>query len=461
MKSLLCTLASLFSAFCSFGQAPTFPREAVVEDLEYLYTSLKDAHYNLFAYTSQQEFDTAFQKIKGSIDRDSLNLLEATSTFQRLISVAGNGHTEIDFPAQSYMEYAYGGGTLFPLELAFEDEKSLVRKNWSGNEQIRAGDQVVSINGMPVAEVLARIYPQISAERPYFKNTKLELFSFPRYYWQAFGEQEDFEVAIQSGDRIQKHHLPAVPVIEGYEMKRTETVDFNPAREFKFIGDAAYLNPGNLSGEEGPYQKFIDSAFARIKDRKARDLIVDLRNNLGGDDTFSDYLVSYFADKPFKWNSSFTLRTSALLKEHIRKNFDTTRTFWQEALRRENGEIYAYDFEPYQPQPGPQRFTGNVYVLVNRQSHSQSAVTAAQIQDYGFGTIVGEETGDYPTLYASVFRFPLPNTGVSVQVAKGYIVRVNGSTKEEGVIPDLFIRDHLLDEKDEILEGLLRKLETR
>ena len=88
-------------------------------------------------------------------------------------------------------------------------------------------------------------------------------------------------------------------------------------------------------------------------------------------------------------------------------------------------------------------------------------MTAAQIQYYGFGTIVGEETGDYPTLYASVFRFPLPNTGVSVQVAKGYIVRVNGSTKEEGVIPDLFIRDHLLDEKDEILEGLLRKLETR
>lgn len=35
------------------------------------------------------------------------------------------------------------------------------------------------------------------------------------------------------------------------------------------------------------------------------------------------------------------------------------------------------------------------------------------------------------------------------------MVRVNGSTKEEGVIPDIIIRDHLLDEKDEILEGAL------
>ena len=87
-----------------------------------------------------------------------------------------------------------------------------------------------------------------------------------------------------------------------------------------------------------------------------------------------------------------------------------------------------------------------------------AAVTAAQIQDYGFATIVGEETGDYPSLYASVFRYKLPSTGIEVQASKGYIVRVNGRAKKEGVIPDIFIKDHLLDEKDEILEGLLMEI---
>ena len=98
-------------------------------------------------------------------------------------------------------------------------------------------------------------------------------------------------------------------------------------------------------------------------------------------------------------------------------------------------------------------------MLVNRQSHSQSAVTAAQIQDYGFGTIVGEETGDYPSLYASIFQYALPNSGIPVNVSKGYMVRVNGSTEEQGVIPDIFIKDHLLDENDEILKGLLKKID--
>ncbi len=100
---------------------------------------------------------------------------------------------------------------------------------------------------------------------------------------------------------------------------------------------------------------------------------------------------------------------------------------------------------------------GKVYVLVNRQSHSQTTVTAAQIQDYGFATIVGEETGEYPSLYASIFQFKLPNTQIPVNVSKGKIVRVNGSTVEAGVIPDIYIKDHLLDEEDEILEGLLQK----
>ena len=79
-----------------------------------------------------------------------MNLLEATSIFQRLISVVNNGHTEIDFPGQSYGEYAYAGGIVFPLELAFEDDKSLVRKNFSNNDLIKIGSEILSINGVAI-----------------------------------------------------------------------------------------------------------------------------------------------------------------------------------------------------------------------------------------------------------------------------------------------------------------------
>ena len=448
----------IFSSTIGLGQSTTskFSIEDVLSDLDYLYTALKDAHYNLSAYTSKKKFDSVYTVTKASVQKDSITAFDAHKMLQQFVAHAKNGHTAIDFPIPAYQEYAMAGGTLFPLEIAFDNDKPLIRKNWSSQDAIPIGSELLKINGMPVDEILTKIYRQISAERTYFKQVKLELYSFPRYYWQVFGQEETFEIEIKTKAGIKSFKLDAIPLFDGYEANRNELITVKI--QLKFFNHAAYLNPVNFSGDEEVFLKYIDSAFMQIKAKGSKKLIIDFRNNGGGNDSFSDYLISYFADKPFTWNSKFTLKTSKFLKEHVRKNNDTTSIFWQKTLSHKDGEIYEYAFEPYTPQPEAKRFTGAVYVLANRQSHSQSAVASAQIQDWGFGTIVGEETGDFPSLFASIFQFALPKTGIPVTVSKGYIVRVNGSKKEEGVIPDILIKDYLLDEKDEILDGLLAKI---
>ena len=450
-------LLFLWVSFSSFAQySSRFSKEQVLSDLKSLRSSLEEAHYNMYVYTPKEKIDSIYLELSSSVKDDSLSLLEATNLLQRLTSAVNNGHTEIFFPIPSYLTYAEGGGTVFPIEIAFENNRALIRKNWSDIPELEPGTEVISIDEMSMTQLLERIYPQVSAERPYFKNAKIEFYSIPRMYWQVFGEKENFKVKARIQGEIKKYEVQAVKIFEGYEDKRSEVL--NASMQLKFLDGAAYLNPGNLFGDEDKYRKFIDSSFAAIQESQASNLIIDLRNNQGGDNSFGDYMASYIADKPFQWSSSFTLKTSSFLKDNIRKTRDTTSAFWSSALSHENGEIYPYEFEPFQPQPAEKRFTGKVYVLVNRQSHSQSTVTASQIQDYGFGTIVGEETGEFPTLYASVFKFQLPETGIEVQVSKGYMVRVNGSREARGVMPDIFIQDHLLDEQDEILEGLLEKI---
>jgi hypothetical protein len=450
-------LLTLFCQQSSAQQTTTnFGRNEVLEDLAHLINFLEDAHINLYAYTSKEEFLKNYQGIKNSIKEDSVDILGATNIFQRVSSAAYNGHTEIDFPITPYRTYAFSGGTLFPLEIAFENNKGFIRKNFSANPTIRVGSEIISINGIELNEILAKIYPQISAERTYYKNAKIEMYSFPRLYWQVFGRQDQFEIEVKDGENSAKYSINAVNLIDGYEAIRTDFL--GTTRDFKFIDAVGFINPGPFSGDETEYQHFIDSAFAEINDQNTETLILDLRNNSGGDNSFSDYMVSYIADKPFQWNSKLSIKTSAFLKEYTRELYDTTDIYFKNILTRENGEVYAIESDDYPPKDTSQRFHGKVYVLVNRQSYSQAAVTAAQIQDYSFGTIVGEETGDYPTLYASQFHYSLPNTGIVVKVSKGQIVRVNGSEKQEGVIPDIIIQDHLLDDEDEILNGLLEKL---
>ena len=446
----------LSHALFSQNNTRLFSQKEVLEDLEYLYQTLPKVHRNLFAYTDRKSFDATYRSIKKSITKDSFNLLEVTNLLQPLISSVKNGHTEIPFPGQSYREYAYAEGTLFPLEIAFEDDKCLVRKNFSNNKDIKIGAEVLSVNGRPMGKILQALYPHVSAERMYFKLAKMEFYSFPRLYWQVFGQEDEFNVEIRTDGITKKYVLKAINLIQDYENKREEVL--NAQMKLDFIASTAYLNPGSFGGDEMKYRTFIDSAFATILEMKSKNLIIDLKNNSGGNDPFSDYLISYIADRPFSWSSAFSLKTSLLLKDHARNNNDTTSRFFQEILNRPNGEVFEYRFDDYQPQAPEKRFKGKVYVLVNRQSHSQSTVAASQIQDYKFGTIVGEETGEYPSLYASQFKYPLPNTNIVVSVSKGHMIRVNESTKQEGVIPDILIKDHLRDEKDEILEGLLKMI---
>lgn len=439
--------------------AQKFAKATVLSDLEFLYQSLEEAHYDLYKYTTKTAFQENYLIQKQIInEKDSLDLKEITTIFQKVIAKANTGHGMIFFPVESYRKYAMNGGTLFPLEIIIEDDKALILKNYSNNQDIKIGTEITSINNQPIDEIIAKMHEILAAESTYFKNAKLEVFTFPRLYWQLFGEQKSFDIVLKNDDMLTSINIESIKVIEEYEMVRTDIFANN--RTLKFYNQTAYLNPGNFSGNYAEYQYFIDSIMSDIKENEAQNLIIDLRNNSGGDNEYSDYLVSYFADKSFSWCSDFTLKSSAILKAQTRLNNDTTANYFKAILEANDGEIYKYQFDKIKPQPYTKRYKGKVYILINRHSYSMAAVASAMIQDYNFATIIGEETADFPTLLASQFNYSLPNTGIPVFVPKGYMIRPNGSEKSIGVIPDIQIKDNFMTEKDEILESVLDILEA-
>lgn len=440
--------------------AQNFSQEDVLSDLEYLKSSLHQTHIDLFAYTSKEDFDKNYKKIKAEIKKDSLSLFEVTNLFQRVVSKVNNAHTTIGFPVQAYYQLIESDGTVFPLEVVMEENKVLVRINWSSNKNINHGDELISINGLPIQKVLEKIYPQIPAERLYFKNAQLESFSLPRLYWQVFPESKEYEIEIAHDGQIKNYKLNSIKAIDYESNRHDQDIMKNDWNYRPLSTSIDYLRPGKFSGDLEKYQKFIDSAFAEINKKNTSHLIIDLRNHPGGDDVFGDYLVSYFANKPFKWSSRFTLRTSEILKKHTRKNSDTTSAYAQSILNHKNGETFEYNWRAKDPKPNNQRYQGKVYVLVNRHSYSQSTVTSAQIQDYGFATIVGEETAEFPNLHASLFDYQLPKTGITVKVPKGKIERISGIENGKGLIPDIMIKEKLASDKDEILDELIYRLES-
>ena len=179
LKFLLLVILFACNAGMAQNQPSKFSNQTVQKDFDFLYQSLQDTHYNLYAFTSKERYDSLFNQLKSDLKKDSLTWMQTISFYQKLVSFANTGHCEIDFPAQSYIEYAYAEGTVFPLELAFENEKVYIRQNFSGNPKITVGDELMTIDDRPINEILEQLYPFVSAERTYFKNGKIEFWSFP------------------------------------------------------------------------------------------------------------------------------------------------------------------------------------------------------------------------------------------------------------------------------------------
>jgi C-terminal processing protease CtpA/Prc len=296
----------------------------------------------------------------------------------------------------------------------------------------------------------------------------------PRYVWLERGAVEAFTVAIRKSDgrRIERR-VPARTreEFEAAEAKQAPAfaLDWN-AREARLLGDGiGYLRPGPFYDnrpeaahpwDPGAFRAFVDDAFRKFIQAGVHDLIIDLRDNPGGDNSFSDPLVAWFATQPFRFAEAFDIRISEATTASNAKRLDANADSISSQLaalyaRHPPGERVRFEIPRVPPRQG-ERYEERVHVLVNRHSYSNSVMVAAIVQDFGFGRILGEETADLASTYGAMESFALPRTGIVVGYPKARILRPSGDARPRGVIPDIAIATPLgAHEKDIVLEQAL------
>lgn len=446
----------------------------VQRDLDALYKALQTTTVDLYAFRSKADYDAYYVGLRASVTAP-MSRLDATLLFQRLAGYARIGHVR----SYAWLNEVFGefgkGAKFAPVFLRVEpDGRVFLTDDANADGSAPAGAQLLSINGEPIARVLARIGNLVSGERAYMATTVLEDF-FPPLFWTQNRDATEAQLELMlEGERV----TASVPAITFGEYRAMETgvpspgTDFNTG-EFRMIGESTgYLRPGPFSALEGEEPvdglseaamiAFLDASFEELIASGASDLIIDLRNNSGGDISFSDPMIAWFADKPFRFSSSFTLRASAVAKAHYDRvagpDADVSPFLARLALEErahDNGALYPFEIDHVPPREG-QRFEGRVWVLINRKSYSNATSTAALIKDYGFGTIMGEETADVPTSFASIIPFILPETGFTVDLPKSYFVRPSGDETVRGVVPEIVLpRQEIASAEDTMLKAAL------
>jgi hypothetical protein len=450
-----------------------FSRQELREDFAQMYRGLQSAHFNLYAFTSKPALDGRYAQLRQRISRP-MTLLQAKVLFESFAAEVRMGHTRVDSPTTEWNAYRESGGAGFPLPIRIADERVYVAENLSGVSTINPGDELTRLNGQPVAYWLKQTQRHVSAETAQMAHSILE-YDFAIYLWVELGAVPGFDIAIRRpGSEAQQVHLPARTAKEMQTARAAQppVLDLeNPAREAKMLDHGvAYLRPGPFYNSEARtgadewdvsgFREFIDRAFEDFIRAHASRLIIDLRGNPGGDNLFSDVMVSWFASRPFRFASEFKIKVSpesiaanaARIEHDAAAAGPVSREYAELYARSRIGDIVDFPIEQALPRAG-KRFDGRIFLLIDRQSYSNTVAVAALVQDYQFGVIIGEATSDMATTYGAMEQFALDHTQLHVGYPKARIVRPNGDQRSRGVTPDIAIRVPIVQSpRDEVLQ---------
>jgi carboxyl-terminal processing protease len=189
-----------------------------------------------------------------------------------------------------------------------------------------------------------------------------------------------------------------------------------------------------LGAEGGENDTKIDEVIDALKNHKA--IILDLRQNTGGDDGYGERIAGVFADNE---NLVYTVQT----RNGINHNDFDTKT------------------NHFSKKQGDEQYLKPVIVLTDRRTISAGEVMLLHLKTFNQVTQIGDTTaGDFSTTSGRKF---LPN-GWSYQYSIQKFLLPNGQSLDGiGHIPDVYIRNtqtDLTEQNDKVIEKAIDYLWT-
>jgi hypothetical protein len=411
---LICVVLSLFATACSdIGQNVMDKSEnrdiilkndntneerniLMTEDIMFFKQELPRRHKNLFSIITKEEFNNSVDQLIDKIDK--LNNKKVFTELNKIVASIGDAHTSIN----------YWDGYSYPLQFwIFDGDIYIVNADTSLEEMMFS--QILKIDGIDidiVTEQLTSLIPHenkswVLAMLPGYLQSPVYLFglgivqneSEAVFTVQKDGEVRDITVsAFEYGESINFINKKADDVLIG---KYDRYYDYEYLPDHKTL----YFEYNVCANMEK--QSFIDfnkGMFEGIQENEVDKVIIDLRNNSGGN---SEIL------------NPFTER----LKSYVEENSNV-----------------------------------RVYILVGRNTFSSGMFAIYRIKESAPEAIsVGESSGGALDCYGEVKTINLPNSQVPISYSTKYFeFSKDFSYKNDGIgtfQPDILLQPSIEDYK--------------
>jgi hypothetical protein len=431
---MLCLLSGAPSPAQPTPSEPAYSPEALQRDLRFLREEIDRIHPEPGLFSSRETLRKAYDGVEAQL-RQPLSRDQAWRVLATLNPVFADGHMFVVYPDWKALTRAHleAGGTLFPYEVQVTPDGGIaIRAELDGGASALAGTRIEQINGVPAARVAQELLARIGGETAELRANLLSRRMW-FYYWRMFGAPRQFDLVLAKPEGSASMRLagsgkvPASLDMDGPE-------GFRKTFQFELLpGNAALLTIKQFQWpDQQAFNDFTRDAFTTIRDAKVRTLIIDVRENTGGnDDMWKAGLLPYIADKPFRNASSYVKKVIAGRASGLEKVGEVVHGF---------GDTWV------QPDlNNPLRFSGKTYVLVGSITYSSAVVFSNVVQDFGFAQLAGAGGYARSRQTGGVRNIKLPNTGLEMTIPFFAIDRPSGEREPALVHPDIVLPDSPFD----------------
>lgn len=401
-----------------------FSAQAYQDDLNQLGQQLTSIHPNALKFISKEDFWQLINEKKALVT-DRTTYAEFAWHCDEIIASIGCSHTSAGgfFREREMLPLALR----FPLGVRHINGQLFVIENIGNEDKVVVKDEILSINGVGVAELIKDIYRHIPAQAN-IKTYKGHVFNTWAKTLMAYSLNfpGNYELIVKGKEKPIRLH-PSQTKKSNFEepFKQPcpaqlclEIIDAKTA--ILTVASFNYYWWANLS----EFKDFMDNSFREINKKGIKNLVIDVRFNGGGSAHSSIHLLKYLIDEPFVYYSNV-----------------------------------PYDEEEGIQIPFENRYKGKLYFLIDGHGNSTTGHFMSIVKDRKLGTIVGEELGSNQFCTAGQKICKLSNTGMEFYVANSTCESSATSLPDEiGILPDHFVSqgiDDYLNNVDTVKEYVL------
>jgi len=285
--------------------------EQVRSDVALAKEAFERVHPGYTRYATKAEMDAAWQAIiDTAVAEDGMGLAEFYLASELALVGIRCDHTKAELP-RSLREARSGKQLYLPARWTMIEGRAIVDVPGEGTG-LAFGDEIVSMDGRPMAEVIAEVAPYVPVDgyTEWSRNGGIgqsrefmggAVDHFGALLWDV---PPIARLQIRSSDGSERAlEMPRISFQAWSAMGAPSGANFKDAVQFERIGeDVAYIRIDTFVNYREPVQPdaIYDPIFKTIRDEGRDTLILDLRANGGGSSEPAYELLANVLDRPFE-----------------------------------------------------------------------------------------------------------------------------------------------------------------